>query len=64
MEKTKITTGPGRQRGPFDIEFEEVANDDMTRQELFGTDEEFQKGLNQLMGMNCGLFPTRGEGLE
>ena len=36
------------------------ANDgEITKDQMFGSDEQFEKDLAKLMGMNCSLFPTR-----
>ena len=77
MAKTEIISNQGRQRGPFGIQFgaeieEEADNNEsvpandgeITKDQMFGSDEQFEKDLAKLMGMNCSLFPTRGEGLE
>ena len=73
MEKTKIISNTGRQRGPFGIQFgaeiEEEAdnnesvpdNDEAPKSRREMTDEAL---LDYMMKMNCSLFPTRGEGLE
>ena len=35
------------------------ANDgEITKDQMFGSDEQFEKDLAKLMGMNCSLFPT------
>ncbi len=73
MAKTEIISSKGRQRGPSSInlgaEIEEEAdnnesvpaNDEAPKSRREVTDEALH---DYMMKMNCGLFPTRGEGFE
>jgi len=68
---TEIISNQGRQRGQFSVIFhrqdeadnnESVpANDEAPKSRREVTDQAIE---DYMMKMNCGLFPTRGEGLE
>ena len=70
---TKIISNQGRHRGPFGIQFGAEIEEEADNNESVPANDEAPKSrrevtdqalLDYMMKMNCGLFPTRGEGLE